>query len=151
MKTCFKCGSRKPPTEFYRHPRMADGRLGKCKECTKRDVSQNYRKNITHYKKYEKGRAMLEHRVKARAEYIKTPAGYAAMIRGQMKWQHNNPIAKSAHGMVRRAVVAGRLIRQPCSVCGTAKHVHAHHEDYFKPLDVIWLCAYHHRKHHFPD
>ena len=45
------------------------------------------------------------------------------------------------------AVKAGRLVRQPCEVCG-ALEVEAHHDDYSKPLDVRWLCPEHHRTHH---
>lgn len=52
-KVCFKCGKSKPLSMFYKHPRMADGHLNKCKECTKKDVSGNYRENIDHYKMYE--------------------------------------------------------------------------------------------------
>jgi hypothetical protein len=37
----------------------------------------------------------------------------------------------------------GRIKRQPCKICGDEKS-EGHHEDYSKPLDVIWLCREHH-------
>ena len=41
-KICFKCGRELPLDAFYAHPQMKDGHLNKCKECTKKDVKQNY-------------------------------------------------------------------------------------------------------------
>lgn len=49
---------------------------------------------------------------------------------------------------VYRAIKRGELKRGSCQVCGTDAHVHAHHDDYSKPLDVRWLCREHHREHH---
>jgi hypothetical protein len=40
-KKCFKCGVIAPTTEFYRHPEMGDGLLGKCKCCARKDVKIN--------------------------------------------------------------------------------------------------------------
>lgn len=50
-----------------------------------------------------------------------------------------------ARWKVTRAVKSGRLVKQPCEVCGLTA-VQAHHDDYSKPLDVRWLCITHHAK-----
>lgn len=47
-----------------------------------------------------------------------------------------------------RKIRQGILVRQPCEVCGTDVKIEAHHDDYMKPLDVRWLCRFHHQEHH---
>ncbi len=61
----------------------------------------------------------------------------------QQLWKRRNRRAAAAHEAVRRAVIAGTLVRKPCEVCAypTAQ---AHHPDYAAPLYVVWLCSVHH-------
>jgi hypothetical protein len=147
VKTCFKCGAEKPLTEFYVHPAMGDGRLNKCKVCTRADVRRNYANNIAHYQAYERNRAMAPHRVATRAAYADTPSGKMALARARAKYIAENPDKRASHIAVGNAVRSGKLIKQPCEICGTDK-VHAHHDDYSKPLQVRWLCPSHHFVHH---
>lgn len=51
-----------------------------------------------------------------------------------------------AREKVRRAILKGKLIPQPCEVCGKLENIEAHHWDYSKPLEVNWLCKEHHIK-----
>jgi hypothetical protein len=53
-----------------------------------------------------------------------------------------------ARSKVEMAIRSGRLVKQPCERCGESEEVHAHHDDYSKPLDVMWLCPLHHRQRH---
>lgn len=47
------------------------------------------------------------------------------------------------------AIRNGTLTRQPCEDCGdTTKNSEAHHADYDKPLEVVWLCKQCHGKQH---
>ena len=63
------------------------------------------------------------------------------------RWRARNPQKAAAHILLNNAIRYGRLQKAPCEVCGSIK-VHGHHEDYAKPLEVIWLCSKHHRQLH---
>lgn len=54
----------------------------------------------------------------------------------------NAPEKNRARNLLNIAVREGTLTRQPCQACG--KKAQAHHEDYSKPLEVIWVCQAHH-------
>lgn len=135
MKTCFKCGVAQSLTEFYACPRMADGRLNKCKECTKRDVQANYAKTRAEKSAYEQERSQRPERKSAALGYQRTR-------------RSKHPEKCKARQAVSNAVRDKRLAKQPCEVCGTTVDVEAHHHDYSKPLDVQWLCFKHHRADH---
>ena len=150
MKICFKCKLEKPLADFYKHPAMADGRVNKCKECNKKDVRKNYRKNIDHYKEYDRARAMLPHRVELRDKYQQTEAGKEAMQRSKKSWMRRNPIKRMANIIVGNAVRSGKLVKPSnCEDCGSEPNrLHGHHDDYAFPLVVRWLCPGCHNNWH---
>lgn len=41
-KICIICGEEKEISEYYKHQKMADGHLNKCKQCTKDGVKKRY-------------------------------------------------------------------------------------------------------------
>ena len=59
---------------------------------------------------------------------------------GKRRWQRANREKRAAHKAVEYAVLRGDLKRQPCVRCGSEDRVVAHHDDYSRPLDVMWLC-----------
>jgi len=63
--------------------------------------------------------------------------------------QKHTPWKLRAREAVRRALASGKLVRPPaCEECGTSCKPHGHHEDYKRPLVVVWLCtACHYRRH----
>lgn len=137
MKKCFKCGKEKELNKFYKHSEMADGYLGKCIECAKKDVLEHRNKNIERIRAYDRQRGKLPHRIKANAKRNK--------IR-----RKQYPLKYAAKIMVGNAVRDGRLKKlKYCERCGTKeKRLMGHHEDYYKPLEVIWLCQPCHVQRH---
>lgn len=47
----------------------------------------------------------------------------------------------------RAAIKGGAIQKQPCVICGKTP-TEAHHEDYGRPFNVVWLCKKHHAKIH---
>lgn len=50
---------------------------------------------------------------------------------------------QQARQVLNRALNKGLIVRCPCKECGK-KDTEAHHQDYSKPLAVVWLCTKHH-------
>jgi hypothetical protein len=46
-----------------------------------------------------------------------------------------------ARRIVRDNIKSGNISRQPCEHCPSINPAGAHHSDYSKPLDIVWLCA----------
>lgn len=131
-KHCRTCKTTKPCSEFQLRAASPDGLAAKCRDCAK---------------EYDRKRAMLPHRVAARAAYQKTDSGKSALARARNKFIQNNPKKRAAHIAVGNALRDGKIKNEPCQVCGNVK-AHAHHDDYNKPLEVRWLCTTHHAAWH---
>ena len=56
-------------------------------------------------------------------------------------------LRKAAWSAYRKARKLGLLQKQPCEVCGNP-NAGGHHDDYGKPLEVVWLCGRHHVQRH---
>ncbi len=134
MKTCFKCNVSKPLVDFYKHSAMADGYLGKCKECTKLDANNHRTNNLERIRQYDRDRAKNPERLKANFEITKV-------------WRSEDKRRSRCHSAVAHAIRSGELTRLPCVKCGEAKSL-AHHEDYDEPLNVMWLCQPCHKQRH---
>jgi hypothetical protein len=134
MKTCILCQQSKPLNEYYKHPQMADGYLGRCKECHKTEIHKNYLRRLADpvWREKELDRQREKAR-RHRAEGRKPDAD--AERRGKEKWFANNQHKRKAHFAVSNALRDKRLLRKPCEKCGD-ENSEAHHDDYSKPLEV---------------
>lgn len=128
MKKCSSCRNKKELSDFYSCPSRYDGVRAYCKQCTK--VKQ--RNNREYYRLYQKQRALVDVDFrKKRSEWSK-------------KFDSNK---KKVHQKLSYALKTGKIDKGTCSICGDIK-VDGHHEDYSKPLEVIWLCRKHHKQLH---
>jgi predicted alpha/beta-hydrolase family hydrolase len=128
--TCKTCMTRKLESEFYKHPAMKSGYLSSCKECVKARVTNHRCENIEAIREYDK------HRNRGRQK-------------PSTEWRSNNPEKYKAHSAVSYALRSGRLIKPgKCERCSRTYGLHAHHDDYSRQLDVMWLCVpCHHQRH----
>ena len=85
-----------------------------------------YRKNRE--KKLAENKRYFESKPEARRSILK-------------RYYERHPERFKARRAVMIAVRSGKLVRPvECSRCDSEKSIQAHHEDYSKPLDVIWVC-----------
>jgi hypothetical protein len=124
---CTTCGQFLPREEFYTDARLKNGKFGglrgRCKKC-----HQEW-----HAKVYAQ-RSEVQDKEKARS-----------LVRGKT-------LEHKCRVMAHDAVRAGKLIRPSfCPICGISnkiKRIEAHHDDYFRPLEVKWMCSQCHADYH---
>lgn len=133
-KMCSLCNVEKLLNEFHKDRKNIDGHYSNCKECRIKKSHNDYLKRRNKIKKYVKG-------------YRGTHAGKEARKREHERFKKLKPAIYRVGYMVSNAIRDKRLIRKPCEKCGGRK-AQAHHPDYNKPFDVMWLCKPHHDEWH---
>lgn len=134
MKHCSRCDTWKDETDFTVNRATKSGLNSWCRKCTRENNINNYYRNRKDI-------------IKRTGIYQKSENGKEVARRSQKTWIKNNPKKYITHQIVNQAVKYGILVPQPCLVCGE-KNVVAHHKDYDRPYDVIWLCPQHHKDEH---
>ncbi len=81
-------------------------------------------------------------------------------FRPQLRFDSSNHFyrggaVRNINWVAQKAIRRGILVVGSCEVCGLTpddstgrQRIHAHHDDYNKPLDVRWLCKTHHDEWH---
>ena len=127
MKICGRCGKSKDRSEFNKDKYTKTGLRSQCKEC----MTEERKLMKDHYKKWRETPEKKEwYREYRKSRYNKD--------RGRI----------SARNKSNHAVSSGAIDKLPCEHCGKEDNIEAHHHDYAKPLDVIWLCRPCHVKEH---
>ncbi|MCK5616792.1 hypothetical protein KAR91_83800 [Candidatus Pacearchaeota archaeon] len=148
MKQCTgHCGRVKPLSEFYKNLAAKDGHTTRCKECLKEQSKKDYHNNpIGGSARVRAYQQMNREKI---ARQRRTPGNIKKKRDASDLWSMLNPEKVKAHKKVGYALKTGKLIRpSTCSSCRGGGRIEAHHEDYEKPLEVIWLCSSCHRIEH---
>lgn len=139
MKVCSKCKIEKSDEYFYANPkekRCRDCMALKYKAWLRSDSGLAKRREINKkYTRSEKGKIRSR---KAGRKYREKPEN-----KDWEKFRYK----RNARLKVLYALRTGKLKKLPCEVCGE-NDSQGHHEDYSKPLEVVWLCSIHHAEMH---
>ena len=152
-KVCKKCGIEKPTSEYYKHNGIPDS---KCKECAK-EYSRRYQKeHLEETRKYRKkyyeehkeefrarNKAWIENNREAHRKHCResNKKNHEKTMERMRKYSADHPEKSKANGIVSKKIKQGKLNKPDrCSICGETGYIEAHHDDYSKPLDIIWCC-----------
>jgi len=147
-KKCAKCKEIKSIDNFCKDPKMNCGYRSYCKRCHNVHYNYNiskkklniYRHRYVHIKKKV---AVVKY-----SEFMKNHPEYKEKwIKYAKNYSLRYPQKRKCHTIVNNMITLGKFKRLPCIICGKVKS-EAHHEDYSKPLEVIWYCRQHHKDYH---
>ena len=138
MKRCYDCGQEKPLSDFYKNASKPDGLTPACKDCHRAWRKDYYQRNFDKVNKKnlewdlanQETMRVWRNKTQSKIYKEKKPTGIYQIYQ-----------------VVKIAVRHGVLTPMPCRICKCIDVV-AHHEDYSKPLEVLWYCRRHHARLH---
>lgn len=152
-RICSKCLTSKLLTDFPRDASKRQGRKGQCNLCFRTPELKAYQKKWRQehpdyktdwFKKYpDYWKCWEQQHPENNAKRVKK---YSHSVKGITKRKSY----LGAQQLLRDAILKGIVIRPlNCSQCDSNKtKIEGHHENYSKPLDVVWLCSScHHNLH----
>ena len=133
-KKCSQCGKKRLALieSFNSNKKSKDGLSSWCRKCKREKdkiYSREYRQKNPEWKKEDNKRN--KNLIKKLVE----------------EYREKYPEREIAKYKLRQAIKKGKVKKKLCEICGE-RNVHGHHQDYLKPLEVIWLCAKHHKYLH---
>lgn len=146
LRSCSRCGQVKPPAMFYL---LGDGSAARHRWCKACQIAER-----TERRANDRDKARAEYRaahVRNREKRLSDMREYYQRRKHQANARRAERYALQmrARSAVWYAMSTGRLARpSECECCLEARSVEAHHEDYTKPLEVVWLCRQCHGKKH---
>jgi len=107
-----------------------------CDYCGKEssDKPSHYSRKVRHFCSME-CYANFQRELLPKEEHNRYGSGLSTEDKKQRIW---------CRSTLNHAIRDGLITKKDCEICGRKSQ--AHHDDYSKPLDVRWLCFYHHRK-----
>ena len=144
---CVKVASRENPLkkpEQYRETKRRWAKSPAGEESFRR-AHRKYRGGVKHEKAQARYRTSRKGRVNQLRYFSTEGAVETLRTRGE-----RYPEKVAARKILQNAVLAGIVLRpEYCQGCGqVGVQLEAHHEDYDKPMDVIWMCVRCHKDEH---
>ena len=144
---CNKCGIVKEHSDFYKNRRV-------CKKCIiahrikwqkeNRDKYNQYLRTFT--RRNSSSEKMRVRRKNLYEKYKKSGKTFEWIKRSKgIRIKEYQAISIANRALNRGEILRSGCVRMDMNCYG---RMEMHHEDYDKPLDVIWFCRYHHGLRH---
>jgi hypothetical protein len=147
MKQCRICKIEKREDEFYQWFKRSgtSGYRSECKTCVLNNnkvYREKYKKILNEKRRIRNGSS---------SKKICVDPIQRAINERSYKSQKKHPEKQRARGFLSYYIRTGKILRPlKCEKCLKEKRVEAHHCDYGKPLEVLWVCKKCHTEIHWP-
>lgn len=151
VKRCPRCGVVKSMDHYQRCASNSDGLQDRCRVCQNAIIAE---RDSTKEGKLAV-RARSRNYARRNRAAVQARRDYYVALNGEdfsRKNQREAPEKKRARDKVYHALKTGKLCKPAyCESCGKDCTPQAHHNDYTKPLEVLWYCTTCHANHHIEE